>query len=38
MRFVKNLTVTFLVGSPVEINNRVPAIHSRFHRTLLHRK
>jgi len=30
MCFVKNLTVTFSVGSPVEINNRVPANQARF--------
>jgi len=30
MCFAKNLAVTFLVGSPVEINNRVPASQARF--------
>jgi len=30
MRFVKNLTATFLVASPVEINDRVPASQARF--------
>jgi len=30
MCFVKNLTVTFLVGSPVKINNRVPVSQARF--------
>jgi len=27
---VKNFTVTFLIDSPVEINNRVPASPARF--------
>jgi len=30
MCFVKNLTVTFLVGSPAEMNNPVPASKARF--------
>ena len=28
LRFIKYLTVTFSVGSPVEINNRVPDSHT----------
>jgi len=30
MCFVKNLTMTRVFGSPVEINNRVPASQVRF--------
>jgi len=30
MCFVKNLAVTFLVRSPVEINNRVPTSQAWF--------
>jgi len=30
MCFAKNLTVMFLIGSPFEINNRVPASHARI--------
>jgi len=30
MCFVKNLTLTFLIGSPVEINNRVPGSQAPF--------
>jgi len=35
MCFAKNLTVMCLVGSPVEINNRVPANQARFPRLLV---
>jgi len=34
MRFVKNLTVTFLISPPIEINNRDPPANNDFHNSV----